>query len=51
MRKVAALIMLMALAACAETSGGKGWGQIAYVDPLAKPHFGAIKTLEQPGIY
>lgn len=51
MRKVTALIMLLALGACAQTSGGNSWGKIAYVDPMAKPHFGVIKTLEQPGIY
>lgn len=53
-RAVLALFSLLALANCAPsaaTTYHASWDGVAYVNPMVKPEWGAIKSLEQPGIY
>lgn len=53
-RLVFALISLLALANCAPSETATyhaSWDGVAYVNPMVKPQWGTMKSLEQPGIY
>jgi hypothetical protein len=48
------MFCLLMLTQCAPTESAStyaAWDQVSYVNPAVKPHWGAMKSLEQPGIY
>lgn len=45
-----AIILLATLSACVDNAGSS-WDRQAWVDPMSKPNYASMKTLEQPGIY
>lgn len=49
-----ALVLLLSLTQCAPSETPTyhaAWDQVSYVNPMVKPQWGAMKSLEQPGIY
>lgn len=54
LRTAITLILLLSLANCAPSQTPTyhaSWDGVSYVNPAVKPQWGALKTLEQPGIY
>lgn len=60
LKRVMAVGLALGLAACTDGGGpqqmqhmsvSSSWDKMAYVNPMFKPQWGAMKSLEQPGIY
>lgn len=57
MKKIIVAILLLGPGACTSgepamtASAANSWDRLAYVNQTAKPSWGVMKSLEQPGIY
>ncbi|MFO1242600.1 MAG: hypothetical protein U1E36_05290 [Rickettsiales bacterium] len=59
LKRVMTIGALLGLAACSDSTLPQqvnygtvsSWDKMAYVNPMFKPQWGAMKALEQPGIY
>lgn len=60
LKRVMTVSLLLGLAACADVGTSSkmqtgamssSWDKLAYVNPMERQQWGAMKALEQPGIY
>jgi|GEM_PF-6114170 len=51
--RILLVLSLLSISACSTVGADQKqqWNNFAYVDPMNLPDYGAIKSLQRPGIY